>query len=82
MITTYAGSDAYGYSGDGALATNALMANPAGIAIDDTGSLYIADNQNNVIRKVDTFGMITTVALEMATLLNPEALVIHRWIQR
>jgi len=61
-ITTYAGSLAYGYSGDGDAATLASMANPAGIALDDTGTMYIADNQNNVIRRVDTFGIITTVA--------------------
>ena len=63
IISTYAGSEAYyGYFGDGGAATSAALASPAGIAIDDTGNLFIADNQNNVIRKVDTFGIITTVA--------------------
>ena len=62
IITTYAGSTGYGYGGDGGPATAATLANPAGIALDDTGNLYIADNQNNVIRKVDTFGIITTIA--------------------
>jgi hypothetical protein len=61
IISTYAGGT-YGYSGDGAAATLAGMANPAGLAIDDTGNLFIADNQNNVIRKVDTFGTISTIA--------------------
>jgi type IX secretion system substrate protein len=65
VITTYAGmvgSFLYRYTGDGGPATAALMDNPSDITIDKYGNLFIADFQNNVIRKVDTFGIITTIA--------------------
>ena len=51
-ISDYAGTGAYGYSGDGGIATAAEMTNITGIALDNAGNLYIADDQNYVIRKV------------------------------
>lgn len=51
-----------GYNGDGIPATQASLGEPTGLAIDSTGSLYIADWLNNRIRKVDTSGIISTVA--------------------
>ena len=62
IISTVAGTGVHGYSGDSSAATEAELLGPTGIAIDDTGSLFIADSHNNVIRKVDTFGIITTIA--------------------
>jgi sugar lactone lactonase YvrE len=63
VITTVAGTGTYGYNGDGILATSAQLAEPAGVAIDGAGNLYIADNSNNRIRRVDAVsGLITTVA--------------------
>jgi uncharacterized protein YjiK len=62
IITTIAGTGTAGYSGDGGSATSARLYYPAGITLDDSGNLYIADDWNQRIRKVDTSGFITTVA--------------------
>jgi trimeric autotransporter adhesin len=65
IITTVAGSGGlggFGYSGDGGYATNGVMNAPGGVAFDAAGNMFIADTANNVIRKVDTNGIITTVA--------------------
>jgi len=62
LIRTVAGNGKLGYSGDGGAATNASLNYPCGVALDAAGNLYIADNNNERIRKVDTKGMITTVA--------------------
>jgi uncharacterized protein (TIGR03437 family) len=57
-----AGTGASGYSGDLGYATAALLAAPAGVWLDSSGVLWIADTGNNVIRTVDTTGIIHTVA--------------------
>ena len=62
IITTVVGNGIANYSGDGGAATNAELAWPEGVAVDATGNLFIADEVNNAIRKVDTNGLITTVA--------------------
>ncbi|EFK06099.1 RHS repeat-associated core domain protein [delta proteobacterium NaphS2] len=62
IITTVAGSGDYGFSGDGGPAIEASLSFPMGIAIDSAGNLYILDSDNNRVRKVDTNGIITTVA--------------------
>ena len=62
IITTVAGSGTGGFSGDGGLATSAQLASPNDLCTDRAGNLYIADNLNYRIRKVDTAGIITTVA--------------------
>ncbi len=62
IITTVAGNGTEGYSGDGGPATGAELARPYGVAVDAAGNLYIADMMNNVIRKVDANGVITTIA--------------------
>ena len=61
-ITTIAGTDLYGFSGDGGAATAAQLDSPIGVAVDGAGNLYIADTSNHRIRKVDSTGTITTIA--------------------
>jgi sugar lactone lactonase YvrE len=62
IISTVAGSNAPGFSGDGGPATQARLNVPLGVAVDTEGNLFIADSNNHRIRKVDTNGMISTVA--------------------
>jgi len=62
VITTIAGNKAAGFSGDGAAATAAELNYPCAVTADDTGNVYIADEYNNRIRKVNTGGIITTIA--------------------
>ena len=63
VITTYAGTGEKGFSGDGKVATRAKLNNPSGLAVDESGNLYIADFVSNRIRRVDAqTHVITTVA--------------------
>ena len=63
IITTVAGNGTEGFSGDDGPATEASLKNPFGIFVDIAGNLYIADSNNQRIRKVDaSSGIITTVA--------------------
>ncbi len=60
VVTTLAGNPAYGAAdGQGSAAS---FQNPAGVALDASGNLYVADYANNKIRKVSPQGMVTTVA--------------------
>jgi sugar lactone lactonase YvrE len=52
-IATYAGDGVAGATGDGGPATDASLNAPAGLAVDSVGNLFIADNNNNRIRRVD-----------------------------
>ena len=52
IITTIAGTGAPGSFGNGGIPTSADLRNPTGVALDSTGNIYIADNANNVIRKI------------------------------
>ena len=61
IITTFAGTGAAGFSGDGGTATAAQLNAPAGVAVDNAGNVYIADSMNNRIREVSN-GIITTFA--------------------
>jgi sugar lactone lactonase YvrE len=62
VISTVAGNGTLGYSGDGGPAQAAALSAPAGLAVDPSGNLYIADTGNHVIRLVDTSGTIHTIA--------------------
>ncbi|MEW1862907.1 RICIN domain-containing protein [Streptomyces sp. NPDC088194] len=61
-ISTVAGSGATGFKGDGGPATSAQLNRPYGVAVDGAGDLYIADADNNRVRKVTADGTISTVA--------------------
>jgi hypothetical protein len=52
----------FGYSGDGGPAVSAQLRSPYGVSIDQTGRVFIADTTNNVIKMVNTDGIITTIA--------------------
>ena len=62
IITTIVGGSGGGFSGDGGPASTAKVSQPEGVAIGPDGSLYIADTQNNRIRRVGLDGIVTTVA--------------------
>lgn len=61
-ITTFAGTGMSGDSGDNGPANEAALRSPTGVAVDGLGNVYIADSSNHRIRKVDTAGIITTIA--------------------
>jgi hypothetical protein len=62
IITTIAGNHVQGFSGDGSPATLAKLNTPGGVFVDNKGNVFIADTRNNRVRKVDTKGIINTVA--------------------
>jgi len=62
IITTVVGTGIAGSSGDGGFATSATLDQPRGVFLDSSNNIYIADTDNHNIRKVDTSGIITTVA--------------------
>jgi len=61
-INTYAGTGDGAYNGDNRSAPSASLRNPAALAFDAGGNLYVADSGNCRVRRIDTRGIITTVA--------------------
>jgi uncharacterized protein (TIGR03437 family) len=62
-LNVYAGQPGvYKYGGDNIPATSSSLTGPQGLALDQSGNLYIADPADNRIRKVSTSGIITTFA--------------------
>jgi len=61
IITTFIG-DSAGFAGDGGMATAAILNGPTCVCFDRNGNLYIGDDGNSRIRKVNTFGIINTIA--------------------
>ncbi len=62
IITTIAGTGSAGYGGDGGAATAAQFNNPTSLTIDGAFNIYIADAGNHRIRKINTSGIVTTIA--------------------
>jgi sugar lactone lactonase YvrE len=65
-ISTFAGNGTAGFAGDNGPASAAELTSPDGVAVDALGNVYVADTGNNVIRRVSTSGVITTVAGNVA----------------
>jgi sugar lactone lactonase YvrE len=61
LVSTVAGNGTYGWAGDGGPATQAQLASPVDVAVGPQGVLYLADTENNCVRKVEG-GLISTVA--------------------
>ena len=61
-LTTFAGTGEPGSSGDGGMATEARLDSAAGVAVDSSGNVYVADFRGHRVRKIDLSGVITTFA--------------------
>ncbi len=61
VVSTVAGNTTAGYV-DGVATTLAEFNSPAGVAVDAQGNLYVADHNNNMIRKVTAAGVVSTIA--------------------
>ncbi len=62
VISTFAGTGDWGYSGDGGPAVEAMLGWPTGVAVDRNGRVYIADESNRRVRRIDASGVIETIA--------------------
>lgn len=62
IISTFAGNGTCGYGGNGDIATKALFNKPQGMSLSESGDLYIADDRNSLIRKINSSCFITTFA--------------------
>ena len=71
VITTIAGTTVAGYGGDGGAATAALLNYPWGLAIDPGGNLYVAEQSNHRIRKIDHAGIITLSLIHISEPTRP-----------
>jgi sugar lactone lactonase YvrE len=89
-ISTFAGTGSPDYDGDDVAATSASLHWPHDVTVDDTGTVYIADSAHHRIRRVDSDGVITTIAgtgeagstgdggpATEARIQNPKSVVVH-----
>ena len=72
ILTTIAGTGAAGFSGDGGLAAAAQLHTPTGLALDGEGNLYVADNENNHVRRLKpvSAGAAAPVTVAAASVVN------------
>jgi uncharacterized protein (TIGR03437 family) len=78
QISTVAGMGKAGFTGDGGPATAAQLGYPAGLALDGSGNLYVADSQNQRIRAIAPSGLISTLigGTTATALATPTALAV------
>ncbi len=76
-ISTFAGTGVAGFQGDGAPATGAQLSSPAGMAMDASGSLFVADSENNRVRKILPGGVISTAVGASGGLNTPHAVAVN-----
>lgn len=62
LVEAFAGTGEAGYGGDGGPAVEATLHRPAALALGPDGSLYVADADNHVVRRVGPDGLIETAA--------------------
>jgi autotransporter-associated beta strand protein len=62
IISTIAGTGFPGFSGDGGAATSAMLNEPMSVAVDTNGNVFVADSENNRVRKITPGGVISTYA--------------------
>ncbi len=62
IISAIAGNGGQGFAGDGDLATSAMLTNPQGLCVANSGDVYVVDTDNHRVRRISTNGVITTVA--------------------
>jgi len=72
IISTYAGTGSYGSTNGAALSSEFAL--PKGIAVDSSNNVYVADTSNNLIRKIDIYGSVST--LVSSGLAAPEGLIL------
>lgn len=72
-IVTFAGTGDQNYYGDGGDAVNAAFCLPTSVAADAMGNVYVADSGNNVIRQIDSNGVISTFAGNVSGTISPES---------
>ena len=84
IISTFAGTGAWGFGGDGGSATSSLLARPRGVAVDGSGNVYIADTWNHRIRKVTHWGSSrhSRVAASEATAAEASEVMAGRRLRR
>jgi sugar lactone lactonase YvrE len=73
IITTVAGTGAFGNTGNGGKATSATLSGPYALALDKAGTLYIADEFNSAVRKVTPDGTIFAFVTQVS---YPEGLAV------
>ena len=70
-ISTYAGNGTGGYSGNGGNATDAELAGPYGVAVDNTGKVYLTDEINNVVQVIGAPNEVKNISLDVTLNVYP-----------